>query len=222
MGLSDSRPGRCAGYVFPPNVARFRSPPGRASQAPRLICPRALSPTTPEGPLAAFACCFTSGLVWLHPSRQTGHLRIPIEAESGLLVLRLTCSPPDSPVPLLEPTLVRLHAEQAIYMVNSFQFTRSARLILVTDHKGVGQAAAVPRCTAPRDPRRARQQAELGFFQQCRICRTAHGGRRRLTRRRLTRQHPAVRLLSSHHTNSRRHGAGSTLVQRLRHRRCEG
>jgi hypothetical protein len=26
--------------------------------------------------------------------------------------------------------LVRLHAEQAIYMVNSFQFTRSARLVL--------------------------------------------------------------------------------------------
>jgi len=37
-------------------------PPGRASQAPRLICPRALSPTTPEGPLAACACCFTTGL----------------------------------------------------------------------------------------------------------------------------------------------------------------
>ena len=37
-------------------------PPCRASQAPRLICPRALSPTTPEGPLAAYACCFTNGL----------------------------------------------------------------------------------------------------------------------------------------------------------------
>ena len=107
----------------------FRSPPGRVSQAPRLICPRALSPTTPEGPLAAYACCFTSG-VWLHPSRQTGHLRIPIEAESGSLTLRLTGSPPQSPIPLLESALVRLHAEQAIYMVNSFQFTRSARLIL--------------------------------------------------------------------------------------------
>src|SRR5215813_5250743 len=34
------------------------------------------------------------------------------------------------PAPLLRLTLVRLHAEQAIYMVNSFQFTRSARLIL--------------------------------------------------------------------------------------------
>src|SRR5271157_4022437 len=130
MGLSDSRQGRFAGYVFPPSVARFRLPPCRASQAPRPIFPRALSPTTPEGPLAAFACCFTSGLVWLHPSRRTGHLRIPIEAESGSLALRLACSPPDSPIPSLELALVRLHAEQAIYMVNSFQFTRSARLFL--------------------------------------------------------------------------------------------
>ena len=44
-------------------------PPDRVSQAPRLIFPRALSPTTPEGPMVAYACCFTIGLVWLHPSR---------------------------------------------------------------------------------------------------------------------------------------------------------
>ena len=74
--------------------------------------------------------------VWLHPSRRTGHLRFPIEAESGSLALRLTCSPHDSPVPLPEFTLARLHAEQAIYIVNSFQFTRSTRLILVTDRQG--------------------------------------------------------------------------------------
>ena len=144
MGLSDSRPDRDDGYVFPPRVARFRAPPGRASQALKrealpLICPRALSPTTPEGPLAACACYFPSGLVWLHPSRRTGHLRIPIEAESGLLALRLACSPPESsPVPLLKLALVRLHAEQAIYMVNSFQFTRSARLILAYRPQGSG------------------------------------------------------------------------------------
>jgi hypothetical protein len=76
--------------------------------------------------------------VWLHLSRQAGHLRIPIEAQSGSLALRLTGSPPDSPVPLLKPTLVWLHVEQAIYIVNSFQFTRSARLILVTDRQGAG------------------------------------------------------------------------------------
>ncbi len=67
MGLSDSRQDRYGSYVFPPRVARFRTLPCRASQAlkreaPRLIYPRALSPTTPEGPLAAYACCFTNGL----------------------------------------------------------------------------------------------------------------------------------------------------------------
>ena len=129
-GLSDSPQGRRAGYVFPPRVGRLSLPPCRASQAPRLIFPRALPPTTPEGPMAACACCFTTGLLWLHPSRRTGHLRLPIEAESGSLALRLACSPHKSPAPSLELAFVWLHAEQAIYMVNSFQFTRSARLIL--------------------------------------------------------------------------------------------
>src|SRR5437868_15515173 len=137
MGLSDSRHCRCDGYVFPPSVARFRSPPCRVSQPPRLISPRALSPTTPEGPVAACARCFTTG-VWLHPRRRTGHLRIPIEAESGSLPLRLACSSPESLTPLRKPSLVRLHAEQAIYMVNSFQFTRSARLFLAYRPKGSG------------------------------------------------------------------------------------
>ena len=145
MGLSDSRHDRSAGYVFPSYVARFRSPPRRASQAPRLIFPRALSPTTPEGPLAALACCFTNGLVWLHPSRRTGHLRFPIEAESGSLALRLACSPPDLPVPLLRLALVRLHAEQAIYMVNSFQLTRSTRLILAYPTNGRAQRPIIQR-----------------------------------------------------------------------------
>src|ERR1035437_7128665 len=112
-------------------------PPCGASQAPRLIFSRALSPTTPEGPTAACACCFAAGF-WLHPSRRTGHLRIPIEAESGSLALRLTGSPPESAGPSLEPSLVRLHAEQAIYMVTSFQFTRSARLILAYRPSGSG------------------------------------------------------------------------------------
>ena len=136
MGLSDSRQGRSTGYVFPPRVARFRSLPGRVSQAPRLIFPRALPPTTPEGPLAASACCFTSGLVWLHPSRRTGHLRIPIEAESGSLTLRLACSPlPIRQIDFSTPRWPGYMSEQAIYMVNSFQFTKSARLILVTDRE---------------------------------------------------------------------------------------
>ena len=68
-------------------------PPDRASQAPRLIFPRALSPTTPEGPMAACACCFTTGLSGFIQVGRTGHLHIPIEAESGSLALRLACSP---------------------------------------------------------------------------------------------------------------------------------
>jgi hypothetical protein len=87
-----------------------------------------------------FAGCFclllTNDLVRLPPSRRTGPLGFPIEAESGSLALRLACSPPDSPVPLPRLALVRLHAEQAIYMVNSFQFKRSARLILAYRPKG--------------------------------------------------------------------------------------
>ena len=53
------------------------------------------------------------------------------EAEMGSLMLRLTCSPHQSSKPrLLATTLVRLPAERAIRRMNSFQFTRSARLIL--------------------------------------------------------------------------------------------
>ena len=37
--------------------------------------------------------------------------------------------------PWLKPPLVRLHVEQAIYMVNSIQFAGSARLVLVTDRQ---------------------------------------------------------------------------------------
>jgi hypothetical protein len=118
--------------------------PDRASQAPRLIIPRALSPTTPEGPLAAYACCFTNGLsgfilvgglatfVFLsRPNRV--HLRYGSR-------VRLT-SPP---APLLGLALIRLRAEQAIYTVNSFQFTRSARLILA--YPTSGRHAERPDC----------------------------------------------------------------------------
>jgi hypothetical protein len=50
-----------------PSVRWAFRPPCRVSQAlkreaPRLLFPRALSPTTPEGPMAAFACCFATGL----------------------------------------------------------------------------------------------------------------------------------------------------------------
>jgi hypothetical protein len=41
-----------------------------------------------------------------------------------------------SPAPLLVLTLAQLHVEQAIYTVNSFQFTRSTRLILAYPTNG--------------------------------------------------------------------------------------
>src|SRR5713226_4961895 len=117
-------------YVFPAARWLLPLPPDRASQAPRLIFPRALSSTTPEGPMAACACCFTTGLVWLHPSRADWPPSYSYRGRIGSLALRLACLPPELASPLLELALVRLHAEHAIYLVNSFQFTRSARLIL--------------------------------------------------------------------------------------------
>jgi hypothetical protein len=93
------------GYGFPLRVGC--APPRRASQAPRLIFPRALPPTTPEGP--ASTCLFASPPgIRLHPSRRTGHLRIPIEAESGSLALRLACSPPEFASPI-----AKAHARSA-------------------------------------------------------------------------------------------------------------
>jgi hypothetical protein len=90
-------------------------PSWRASQAPQLIFPRALSPTTPEGPAGAFACCYPTGIFRLHPARKTGRLQLANEAESGSLALRLAYSPHEfSPAPLLEFALAWLHAEQAI------------------------------------------------------------------------------------------------------------
>ena len=130
MGLSDSRQGRFAGYVFPPSVGRSRShlagPPrlldrsfhARCPQPPRKVrwlplpvaSPAVLSGFILVGGLATFV--FLS-----RPNRV--HLRY------GSRVCLA-----GQPAPLLGFTPARLHAEQAIYTVNSFQFTRSARLIL--------------------------------------------------------------------------------------------
>jgi hypothetical protein len=72
MGRSDSRTGPLPGLCFPLERRGLPPPPRRVSQAPRLICPRALSPLTPESPMAAHAHCFTTG-VRLHHSWKTGH-----------------------------------------------------------------------------------------------------------------------------------------------------
>ena len=62
------------GYVFPSDVAEPPAP-RRVSQAPRLICPRALSPLTPAGPMGAHARCFPIG-GGLHLFRQAGRPRL--------------------------------------------------------------------------------------------------------------------------------------------------
>ena len=78
MSRSDSRPGPPPGLFIPPaRWPHLAGPPRRVSQVPRLICPRALSPSTPEGPAAALAPCFTAS-VRLHPRGRTGHLQEPL------------------------------------------------------------------------------------------------------------------------------------------------
>ncbi len=119
------------GYLFPIPV----DPPAGesldwASQVPRLICRCPLSPITPGRPMAANACCFTTGSR-LRPIRKDSHDHLRNEAESGSLTLRLTPSPHRASTagsPRQPPA--RLHGQQAITMVSTFQLTRSARLSL--------------------------------------------------------------------------------------------
>ena len=96
----------------------YPSPPCRVSQVPRLICPCALSPTTPEGPTSSLLIASppVSGFI-IFGRLATSNLRH--EAESGSLALRLAGShprfPPDrllhlAPVPLHVRTS-NLHGE---------------------------------------------------------------------------------------------------------------
>ena len=66
---------------------------------------------------------------------------------------------PDTPALLAVLTLVRLLAEQAIYMVNSFQSTGSARLILATDRKGADDFVALKLFDPPCQPKCLRPSA---------------------------------------------------------------
>src|ERR1017187_1827263 len=123
---------------FPPGVGRSRSLP---VGPPRLL-DRSFHARCPQPPRKArrvLAGCFPTG-IRLHPSRQTGHLRLPNEAQSGSLALRLACSPMPSlrQIDFSIPRLLGYMFEQAIYLVNSFQFTRSARLLLAHRPSGSG------------------------------------------------------------------------------------
>src|SRR5450631_3039829 len=112
-------------------LGSFPSPPCRVSQVPRLIYPCALSPTTPEGP--ASACSLlprryqaSSSLAdWPPPLCVTRPNRVHLRYGSQV------CFPGFRQADYAASLRFRYMFERAIYMVNSFQFTRSARLSLV-------------------------------------------------------------------------------------------
>ncbi len=130
MSLSDSRTGPACGYVFPQPVGGL-PPPERVSQVPRLICPRALSLTTPGSPTNALTRCFFVGSR-LQLLGQTGHFRSGVTRPTwvrlryGSRVRRTRLRAADCS----DNALVWLPVERVIHRVNSFQFTRSARLNL--------------------------------------------------------------------------------------------
>ena len=130
MNPSDSQRSRMT-VMFSRHTLVNNPPPRWVSQVPRLIFPRALSPTTPGGPMAAYSRFFTFG-GGLHHSLAGWplskcvtrpnwvHLRYGSRVRSaGLRPFGLLRGPPAS-----------LPAERAINRVTSFQVTRSARLIL--------------------------------------------------------------------------------------------
>jgi len=128
MSLSDSRPEPPSGYVFPHEVGLFRS-----AGSPRFLgrsfharCP--LSPRQVRRLLAPIASPSIAGFRIL--GRLATH-SLCNEAEPGSLALRLACSPREaSPAGLLLLTLAWLIVERAINNVYTFQYTRSARLVL--------------------------------------------------------------------------------------------
>jgi len=128
MSLSDSRPEPPSGYVFPHEVGlscsagspRFlgRSFHARCPLSPRQV--RRLLAPIPSPSIAGFRIL---GRLATHS--------LCNEAEPGSLALRLACSPREaSPTALLLFTLAWLIVERAINNVYTFQYTRSARLIL--------------------------------------------------------------------------------------------
>src|SRR6266571_4722641 len=130
MGLSDSRPMPAHGYLFPPAVGRVATPapPGIPVSSTNLsLC---AVPNHPEKPSGVLLPLFHH---WWQASPSLAgwpSFNLRHEAESGSLSLRLTGSPHEaSPSGLLHSTLVRLHVERVIHMVDSFHSTRFASLL---------------------------------------------------------------------------------------------
>jgi hypothetical protein len=130
MGLSDSRPGPSLRLCLP--TGRWVSFDPHPARSPRFLdrsfharCP--LPPREVRRLRFPVASSSMSGFITLG-RLATSTLRH--EAEPGSLALRLTCLPCKAPAVRLQRPLARLPAERVISRVNSFQFTRSARLIL--------------------------------------------------------------------------------------------
>jgi len=83
MSRSDSRRPAGVPLCFPTCRSLLEGRlPGRASQVPRPIYPRAPTPITPESPAGAITCCFPAD-IRLHPIWEAGHSRQCNEAESS-------------------------------------------------------------------------------------------------------------------------------------------
>jgi len=117
--------------------ARTASPPCRVSQDPRLIYSCALSPTTPEGPASACSllprrCQASSSLAdWPPPLSVTRPNRVRLRYGSQV------CLPGFHQTDCSASLQFSYMHERAIYMVNSSQFTRSARLSLVHPSRSI-------------------------------------------------------------------------------------
>ena len=114
-------------YVFPQGVALASR---RASQVPPLFFRHTPSPYTPESPEAALTHFFAFGAGFTICGRLATLtcLSRPDRVRSRY-GLRL-CRPRLRRAGLPRPALGWLHVCREIHMVNSFQFTRSARFIL--------------------------------------------------------------------------------------------
>ena len=148
MGRSEFRPYTLGGLLIP----RRRSPFGetlslwelrRTSQVPRLIFRHAPSPITPDSPTGSFARLSPVG-GRLHHIRKVGHCQLRVTRPkrvrlrwARVFVVRVVIVPfalflqrtgltPHVWLPSRDRP--RLHGERAIYMSDTFQSDRSARL----------------------------------------------------------------------------------------------
>ena len=133
MGLSDSRPEPFPRLFIPSGrLGSVALPlPCRVSQVPRLICSCALVPNHPERsgeclliaspPISGFI--LSGGLATFNSVTRPNRVRLRYGSQ--------VCFPGFRQPDYAGSLRFSYMHERAIYMVNSFQFTRSARLSLV-------------------------------------------------------------------------------------------